>query len=260
MTKLNKAQFVARSDPGLIRKNNEDAVAISPLYGLAILADGMGGHNAGEVASAIAVNITRQALEQYLQNTIQNDSQDTPSNNLQHSIQGAIELANTTIIQAAQKEPQYRGMGTTLVLALLLADKITIAHVGDSRAYRFRRNKLVQLTRDHSLLQEQIDAGLLNAESAPFSHNKNILTRAVGIDYLFKVEMHEHQTEPGDLYLLCSDGLSDMLTASEIRDILARLGSNLDFASSVLINSANGNGGHDNVSVILIKIGTDNSL
>jgi PPM family protein phosphatase len=259
MTQLNKAQFVAKSDSGLIRKNNEDAVAISPMYGLAILADGMGGHNAGEVASAIAVNVIRQGLEKCLQNTLQNDNQSTPVNILQQSIQEAIELANTTIIQAAQKEPLYRGMGTTLVLALLLADKITIAHVGDSRAYRFRRNQLVQLTRDHSLLQEQIDAGLVNAETAPFSRNKNILTRAVGIDYLFKVEMHEHQTEPGDLYLLCSDGLSDMLTAAEIRDILARLGSNLDFACSVLINRANGNGGHDNVSVILIKIGTDKS-
>jgi PPM family protein phosphatase len=259
MTKLNKAQFVAKTDPGLIRKNNEDAIAISPLYGLAILADGMGGHNAGEVASAIAVSVTRQALENCLQNMMQNDSQSPSVSILKETIQEAIELANTTIIQAAQKGSQYRGMGTTLVLALLHADKITIAHVGDSRAYRFRRNQLLQLTRDHSLLQEQIDAGLLNAEAAPFSRNKNILTRAVGIDYLFKVEMHEHQTEPGDLYLLCSDGLSDMLTASEIRDILARLGSNLDFASSVLINSANGNGGHDNVSVILIKIGTDNS-
>jgi PPM family protein phosphatase len=254
MTNQPKALFVARTDPGLIRKNNEDAVAISPHYGLAILADGMGGHNAGEVASAIAVEVTRKVLEQCLQSIEQDDGARSQAGNLQHSILKAIERANAEVIQAAQNEPRYRGMGTTLVLALLQPGTITIAHVGDSRAYRFRRNQLVQLTRDHSLLQEQIDAGLQNAQSARFSHNKNVLTRAVGIDYLFKVEIHEYPTEPGDLYLLCSDGLSDMLTAAEIRAILMRLGANPDLASAVLINSANGNGGHDNVSVILIGL------
>lgn len=259
MTNQPKALFVAKTDSGLIRKNNEDAVAISPHYGLAILADGMGGHNAGEVASAIAVEVTRKVLEQCLQSIEQDDGARSQAGNLQHSILEAIERANAEVIQAAQNEPRYRGMGTTLVLALLQPGMITIAHVGDSRAYRFRRNQLVQLTRDHSLLQEQIDAGLQNAQSAHLSRNKNILTRAVGIDYLFKVEIHEYPTEPGDLYLLCSDGLSDMLTAGEIRDILARLGSNPDIASAVLVNSANGNGGLDNVSVILIKIGSDKS-
>jgi PPM family protein phosphatase len=260
MTNQHNAQFVARTDPGIVRKNNEDAVAISPLHGLAILADGMGGHNAGEVASAIAVDVIRQALEQHLPEMASEAAPSAQAPTLQQLMLEAIERANAAIIQAAQNEPQYRGMGTTLVLALLQPGRITIAHVGDSRAYRFRRNQLAQLTRDHSLLQEQMDAGLLNPESARLSRNKNILTRAVGIDYLFKVEMHEHQTEPGDLYLLCSDGLSDMLTDSEIRDILMRLGASPDLASAVLINSANGNGGHDNVSVILIKIGSDTSL
>lgn len=255
MTNQYQAQFVAKTDPGLVRKNNEDAVAISPQHGLAILADGMGGQNAGEVASAIAVNVIRQVLEPRLQQAQQLDGPVAEGGAVQQWMQEALAAANAAIIKAAQDEPQYRGMGTTLVLALLQPGRMHIAHVGDSRAYRFRRHQLLQLTHDHSLLQQQIDAGLLNAQSARFSRNKNVLTRAVGIDYLFKPELHEYPVEPGDLYLLCSDGLSDMLSAAEIRDILARLGANLEFASAVLINSANGNGGHDNVSVILIKAG-----
>jgi protein phosphatase len=165
----------------------------------------------------------------------------------------SIELANSAVIEAARAEPQYQGMGTTLVAAIFHNDKVTVAHVGDSRAYRLRQGELKQITRDHSLLQEQIDAGLISPEWARFSQNKNLVTRAVGVDPDMKVEIHDHPIEPGEIYLLCSDGLSDMLTDEEMCEILTGVGS-LQRACDELVHQANQNGGHDNISVILVRV------
>lgn len=169
----------------------------------------------------------------------------------------SVQHVNSVILAAAQAEPQYSGMGTTLVAAVFHHDKITVAHVGDSRAYRFRRGELTQITCDHSLLQEQIDAGLVNPEWARFAQNRNLVTRAVGVSPDIDVEDHGYHTEVGDVYLFCSDGLSDMLAAEEISGILMGNLSNLDTVCNDLVQRANGNGGHDNISVILIRINED---
>ncbi len=243
-------EFAAKTDPGLVRAQNEDAVAISPAYGFAVLADGMGGYNAGEIASSMAASVTRAALEEGIEK-----SGGAPAEGRLHQIiNDSIQKANTAVLNAARTEPQYSGMGTTIVTVLFHQDRVTIAHVGDSRAYRFRSGALEQLTRDHSLLQEQIDAGLVDPKVARFAQNKNLVTRAVGVGADMAVEINEHQTQRGDLYLLCSDGLSDMLQPEEISDILSRHQTTLDAACEELIQKANGNGGLDNISVILARV------
>lgn len=252
-------EFAAKTDAGLVRPKNEDSIALSPAYGIAVLADGMGGYNAGEVASSIATTVIKDVVEEGL-NRLPNQSFDllsSRSKQIQQLLIEAIQRANTAILEAAQAEPRYNGMGTTLVTAVFQQDKIIVAHVGDSRAYRFRRGQLTQITRDHSLLQEQIDAGLISLEAAQFSQYRNLVTRAVGVDHRVDVEVHEHRIEPGDVYLLCSDGLSDMLVDREILDTFHATGSALDKACDALVNQANERGGRDNISVVLTKIHSD---
>lgn len=248
-------EFAARTDTGRVRPQNEDAIAINPICGLAVLADGMGGYNAGEVASGIAVAVTKQTLEDGLCRLPSGKyASSQPEAHPVHQLMvDSIQRANDAILDAAHSEPQYAGMGTTLVTALVQHDKIIIAHVGDSRAYRFRNGELIQITRDHSLLQEQIDAGLIDPALAHYAQYKNLVTRAVGVAPALEVEIHQHQMESGDVYLLCSDGMSDMLQSFEIVEILERH-SSLTGACDALVQRANDHGGRDNISVILIKL------
>ena len=258
-----KLEMAAASDVGLVRTHNEDSVAFStgvgpdgePDCGIAILADGMGGYNAGEVASAMATDIVHRVLQDQLQRQWAS-GQIASIASVRAWLTDAIGAANAAILQAGQQEPQYRGMGTTIVVALLLGGMLTLAHVGDSRGYRYRAGRLEQLTRDHSLLQEQIDAGLIDPANAQFYQHKNIITRAVGVDDQVQVETHDYPIEAGDIYVLCSDGLSDMLTAAQIGAILQRYTgkADLDGACQTLIVEANAHGGHDNVSVIVVRV------
>lgn len=254
-------EFAAKTDTGLVRSRNEDAVAVSPGCGFAILADGMGGYSAGEIASRIAVTVVGQALEDGLQRMQdqQGDSRTSRHRQIQQLLTDAIQKSNAAILDAARIEPQYSGMGTTVVVAAFHHDKIIVAHVGDSRAYRLRQGEIAQLTRDHSLLQEQIDAGLVSPEWARFSQNKNLVTRAVGVAPELSVEVHEHVAEPGDIYLLCSDGLSDMLLPEEIGGLLASSQKTLQHVCDDLVQRANDNGGHDNISAILIRVQSINA-
>jgi protein phosphatase len=163
-----------------------------------------------------------------------------------------VDNANRAIFNAANSNPHYAGMGTTLVVAVFRAGQVVIGHVGDSRAYRYRGTRLQQLTRDHSLLQEQLDAGLITPEQALYATHKNLVTRAVGVEDTVLLEVHSHDVQPADVYLMCSDGLSDMLSDGEIGQILGSSAS-LDEASQALIEAANAAGGRDNISVILAR-------
>ncbi|RJF97880.1 Stp1/IreP family PP2C-type Ser/Thr phosphatase [Noviherbaspirillum saxi] len=243
-------QIAAKTDTGMVRSHNEDAIFSSPEDGIAILADGMGGYNAGEVASAMAVDVTTQYLKAGLPE-LTSQRRDT---RLHHLVVESIQRANTAILEAAHADERYEGMGTTIVVAIFREDKLTLAHVGDSRAYRLRANQLTQITRDHSLLQEQIDAGLVDPSWAPYAQNRNLVTRAVGVDANMEVEIHEHQVEEGDVYLLCSDGLSDMLLDEKIREIMSQSDMPLEIACDTLVQAANGNGGNDNISVMLVGV------
>jgi serine/threonine protein phosphatase PrpC len=246
-------EFAAKTDIGMVRVQNEDTVAVDAVLQLAILADGMGGYNAGEVASSIAAVAIREEIEsQWRQyRRLHKSAAEAP---VRQWLMQAVRQANSTIISAARREPEYRGMGTTLVVAWFQPEhSVSIAHVGDSRAYRIRHGELTQLTCDHSLLQEQIDAGLILAEDAQFALNRNIVTRAVGVDYQLEVEIHQHLLQVDDLYLLCSDGLSDRIGAADISNIVSRAQGDLKLACSMLVNAANQAGGQDNISVILIQ-------
>lgn len=253
MSQSTKAElaFSAVTDPGIVRVHNEDSVAISPAAGLAVLADGMGGYNAGEVASGLATALLIRDLEQDMIRIAEDsDAMRIPLHQL---IQGRIHQVNHAIFEASHENAQLSGMGTTLVVAVMLGDRLSVAHIGDSRAYRWRGGKLNQITRDHSLLQEQIDAGLLTASEARYSQNRNLVTRALGVDPVVVAEIADFDTQVGDVYLLCSDGLTDMVPDEEIAAVLASDRS-LDACANELVQLANDHGGRDNVSVILIRV------
>jgi protein phosphatase len=248
-------EIASCTDPGMVRSHNEDSIATDAENGLVVLADGMGGYNAGEVASGMATTVIVAEMRQILATTQPNQIDPRTNQTIAaRLVREQVLRANSSIYQAAQNQPQYAGMGTTLVVSLFYDNRVLVAHLGDSRLYLLRDGAFRQLTRDHSLLQEQIDSGLLTAEQAKNAQHKNLVTKALGIDPSVEPEIHEYQTRPGDLYLVCSDGLCDMVEDQEISMALQALGGNLKLAAQQLVQMANDNGGRDNVSVILVRI------
>ncbi len=243
-------EFFHAVDTGRARSNNEDSVAVDETNALAVLADGMGGYNAGEVASGMATAFISSELGRWLAEAADRAT----DQEVKRAMDICVDNANRAIFNAANANPQYAGMGTTLVVAVFRETQLRLGHVGDSRTYRWREGELMQITRDHSLLQEQIDAGLITAEQAAFSANKNLVTRAVGVEDTVLLETHLHETQVGDVYLMCSDGLSDMLDDAMIARLLQ---SNLALPSAgqALIDAANDAGGKDNISLILVRVG-----
>ena len=256
MTDLSRAlEIASATHTGMVRAHNEDSIGSDPSIGLAVLADGMGGYNAGEVASGIAVAlISKETRETLVHVRPYELDRGTGKPMAVRILGGIIARANSSIFQAANSQPQYAGMGTTLVVALLADNHINVAHVGDSRLYRLRGDELAQLTRDHSLLQEQIDSGMITKEMARRSQNKNLVTRAVGIEPEVEADINTFEAREGDTYLLCSDGLCDMVDDEDILLTLTSLSANLPLAANQLVQMANDNGGRDNISVILIRV------
>ena len=245
-------EFSFQTDVGKMRAENEDAIAVSTALQLAILADGMGGYNAGEVASSIAATTIQSAMTHYMRDNPYTHPDDQPAVR-RLCLTQSVRKANTAIIESARQQPEYRGMGTTVVVAWFQQDCVSVAHVGDSRAYVLRGGEMVQLTRDHSLVQEQIAAGELLPEHASLAMHRNVITRAVGVNHQLTVEVHEHPLQAEDIFLLCSDGLSDRLSTSEMVGIIQAANGELESACNDLIQAANAGGGQDNISVILIK-------
>lgn len=256
---LSEALEVAgATDPGMVRSNNEDSIASDVAKGFVVLADGMGGYNAGEVASGMATTMISTELQGLLEkNPPYVVDEATGKSVAEKILRDQIAKANTSIYQASQSQPQFSGMGTTLVVALFYDNKVSVAHIGDSRLYRQRGDEFSQVTKDHSLLQEQIDAGMITPEQAKKSANKNLVTKALGIDPSVEPEIHEYDAVPGDIYLLCSDGLCDMVSDEDIGMVLQTLGANLQLCAHQLVQMANDNGGRDNVSVILVRVRQD---
>jgi protein phosphatase len=241
-------EFCTRTDPGLARENNEDSVAIDEPTRLGILADGMGGYNAGEIASGMATTFIKSELGRWLSQA----GRQANAREVRRAMEICVDNANRSIFNAANSNPQYAGMGTTLVVGVFQDTRLMLGHIGDSRCYRLRGVDFAQITKDHSLLQEQMDAGLITPEQAAVSTNKNLVTRALGVEDAVLLDVHEHRVEPGDIYLMCSDGLSDMIDDEAIAHIL--LGdASLDEKSQQLVDAANANGGRDNISVLLAQ-------
>ena len=244
-----------RTDTGRVRSHNEDYIGDDEMLGLVVLADGMGGYKGGEVASAIAVKTIIENLKQNLPQFDPGTLDEETGYTLESiAARNSIIKANETIYKTSQSQPQYQGMGTTIVLGIFYNNNITIAHVGDSRMYRYRDDKLEQITVDHTLLQELVDRGFYTAEEAKESLNKNLVTRALGIETTVAVDVQEDLAMPGDIYVLCSDGLNDMVDDEDIHLTIKTFNANLDETADELVKLANDNGGKDNVSVILAKL------
>jgi serine/threonine protein phosphatase PrpC len=248
-------QSASLTDPGRVRDHNEDCIESRPDIGLFVLADGMGGYNAGEVASGMATSLISDGLQEAWnpRDLLGKSREDTKALS-ERLIKDQIARSNSAIFTTSQNNPECAGMGTTLVVTLFYDNFLTVAHIGDSRLYRLRGESMEQVTRDHSLLQEQLDSGLITPEEAKLSQNKNLVTRALGIDPAVEPEIHVYETQPDDTYLLCSDGLSDMVEDEEIRLTLITLKTNPNLTVQQLVQAANDNGGRDNISAMLVRV------
>jgi protein phosphatase len=232
-----------------MRTINEDAVAVDSQHGIAVVADGMGGHRAGDVASRMALDIVFERLRAEVVKFRAGAQRPLPPQ-FAEQIVGEANKA----IHAAGKDADCSGMGTTLALALIYGQQVALLHVGDSRIYRLRSGQLKLLTRDDSLLRDQVELGLIAAEEAGESHNRHLVTQALGIEAHVSVHLREENLRSGDVFLLCSDGLSDLVEETDIELIVDSLKTNLPLAASHLVQLANDNGGYDNITVALVRV------
>ncbi len=235
-----------KTDKGLIRKNNEDSMgtANTPNGVIFTVCDGMGGHVAGQIASSIAVESILDFFNKQKYSDIKN------------ALHEALQLANNQIITRSKEQSEFKGMGTTATVLLIKNDEIHIAHIGDSRIYLKADNNLYRLTKDHSLVQRLVDDGILTKEEAETDKRKNKITKALGIIPIIKPTISEQAIYPlkNDIFLLCSDGLHDMIKEDEILNILSDNNSSIDKKSENLLNTALKNGGKDNVTLQLIEV------
>jgi len=244
-----------RTDVGRRRKVNEDSFLVSPETSLYAVCDGMGGHNAGEVASRMAVEtisafIARSAVEKEITWPWGLDANLSFDAN---RLKTAIRLANARVFQAADNREELTGMGTTVVTALISGDVMTIGSAGDSRCYRVRGGELKQLTRDDSWVSAALGEGILNSDDVEHHPLRNVITKAVGARDAIDLDVLEQDLQPGDLVMLCSDGLHGMISDQEIGKILLAAGDSLEEASARLVEAANEAGGRDNVTVVLLR-------
>lgn len=253
-----KIQIVGFTDTGRVRQNNEDSIGYDSALGLLVLADGMGGHLGGEVASTVSVDTIVQSIQQALPSITPGQIDASTGFSLESvCVQESVELANDLVYKRSTNEAELRGMGTTVVVLLFYDNRFSLAHIGDSRCYRYRGEKMEQITKDHSLLQELIDRGFYTQEEAHKSLNKNLVTKALGIDPTITPDVQEELVMKNDIYLLCSDGLTDLVEDEYISLTIKRFSDNLEEAAKQLITKANQNGGKDNISVILCRINED---
>ena len=229
--------------PGLVRFNNEDSLLVRPGYGIFAVADGMGGAAAGEVASAIFVERVQDIL-------------DRPVKSQAEGIELAKEVfisANQAIVDHVERYSQHKGMGCTAELLIFCSDGYVLGHVGDSRTYLFRDNRLKRLTRDHTLVQEQMDQGLLSTDEAARHPMRNVILRAVGVSEILSVDIIRARYQAKDIFLLCSDGLTDMVSDIQLEGVLSDVGHPEDKARQ-LVDMANAAGGRDNITVVVSEV------
>ena len=258
MNLQDKITICGLTDTGMVREKNEDTIGYDSALGLVVLADGMGGHRGGEIASGLTVDTVISSVQAHLPD-IKPGQFDSASGFSMESlcIQESVESANNMVYKTAESNPEHKGMGTTVVVLQFYNNSFSLAHIGDSRCYRMRNDKFEQITKDHSLLQELIDRGFYTPEEAKKSMNKNLVTRALGIDPIVTADIQEDIALKNDIYLLCSDGLTDFVEDEYIDLTIKRFSDNLEEAAKQLITKANQNGGKDNISVMLCRIDDD---
>ena len=249
-----RLEIAGLTDVGRVRQQNEDAIGWEQAIGLVLLADGVGGRAAGEVASRMAIDTITTSLRAGLV------PEQTPGAETGHDpgvpalVQAAVRHANAAIYDSKRQVPEYQGMATTVVVALFEPNRVTVSHAGDSRLYRMRGDAFVQLTEDHTLVRELVLSGYMTEQEAAVSGHRHIITRALGVGAEIPVEVQQHQSCPGDLYLLCSDGLTSMLSDQDIATNIGRTGQGLPALARQLVDLANAQGGYDNVSVVLVRV------
>ena len=254
MTFNDKIEIYGLTDVGLVRDHNEDSIGENQDLGLVVLADGMGGHRGGEVASAITVSTILESLADELNKNGSGEIDEATGYSLESiAVHNAVIKANENVFTSSNENSQYRGMGTTVVVLLFYDDHFTVAHVGDSRLYRYRDGELEQITRDHSLMQELVDRGFYTTDQAQESLNKNLVTRAVGVEESVEVDVFEDIAHSGDIYLLCSDGVTDMLDDDVIKNTIEDNTEDLEKIATELVRLSNASGGKDNISAILAR-------
>jgi protein phosphatase len=250
-----KIAYQALTDVGKKRKGNEDSVFVNPEQSLFVVADGMGGHAAGEVASRVAV----EAINEFVCLTSGDEDITWPfglDENVSfdgNRLKSAIQYANRKVLDATRERKEYLGMATTVVAVLVDGDAANLAHVGDSRVYLVREGALTQLTSDHSWVNEQLESGILSPDQARSHPLRNVVTRALGGKPELSVDLQEHKAHPGDVLLLCSDGLTTMVPDHDILKVVGESSGDIEAAARALVEEANGRGGEDNITVLLIK-------
>lgn len=248
------------TDVGQVRPHNEDSILLEPSLNLYAVADGMGGHKGGEFASRICLDSLRDYLLMAAKGQAPLVGELEPAySEMANRLGSAVRFANRAVFEAAGSKPEWRGMGTTIVALTVSNRSVSIAHVGDSRAYLLRQGKFQQLTEDHSWIEEQVRAGLMSRDEALFAKGRNVLTRAIGQDSAVTVDLDELELQPGDCLLLCSDGLFGMVADEEIAALIGAANSP-EAACRELVACANGRGGRDNISVILIAADEEQGL
>jgi protein phosphatase len=252
----------AKTDVGQKRQGNEDRFCLDPSLGLYVVADGMGGHAAGEVASRLAVETIQEWMEKYLSGAdvaIVGPAVAAASAEANFLL-SSIRLANRIIFDSAKDRREYAGMGTTVVAVLAQDDRFVLAHVGDSRIYRIRQHDIVQISRDHSFVQEQVDNGMMSAAEAHQSQYRHMITRALGLKESVEVDLTEQPARPGDVLLLCSDGLSDLLDDEDMLVAVRDHADDLEQACQALVARANSKGGDDNITVLVVQAKAGNEV
>lgn len=232
-----------RSDPGKIRASNEDSYVANVSSAIFLVADGMGGHAAGEIASQMAAATVEEVL-----------SVGEPGFSMEQIMQFAVQKANTSVFETQRVKPECRGMGSTLTTLVFRDRKCHIAHVGDSRAYRLREGNLSQLTQDHSLVWPLYKSAIISKEELSRHPQKNLITRSIGTQSQVEVDLVQEDAVEGDIYLLCSDGLTDVLSDEEIKNLLTEKNRNPQELSEILVNAANNGGGPDNITVVIVRL------
>ncbi len=232
----------AQSDIGRKRTNNEDSLFSNTDLGLFMVADGMGGHRGGEKASKLAIETSAETYIKHLANGLRPED----------ALKNAVQDATKAVFQNSQLDPELKGMGTTLSSLLICLDQAYISHIGDSRIYRLRDGNLVRLTTDHSLVNEQVEAGIMTEEQARTSTLRNIITRAIGHDQNARADHLSVEIKPDDMFLLCTDGLNNMLNDDKIKEIIIKQEPKKSIHT--LISEANLRGGDDNITVILVSL------
>ena len=250
-----KITYKAVSDVGRKRKGNEDSLFVNPEQHLFVVADGMGGHAAGEIASKVAV----ESINEFVCLTGGDEEITWPfglDENISYDgnrLKTAIRYANRKVLEATKEKSEYEGMATTVAAVLVDGDTANLGHVGDSRVYLMRDGEITQLTSDHSWVNEQIQSGVISPDQARTHPLRNVVTRALGGKPDLQVDMQQHKAKAGDLLLLCSDGLTTMITDEDIARVVREAGGDVEKAAQALVASANAKGGEDNITVLLIR-------